>query len=67
VLLEVVEGGVGEDDAEPERVVGAVALVNRDLRPRAGLLHQNGEIKSRRAAADDRNLHEPVPQRPDIF
>ena len=62
VLLEIVQGRVGEHDAEAEGLVGAIALIDRDVGFRPELLQQDREIKPRRAAADDRRLHE-VPTR----
>src|SRR5690349_11667293 len=58
VLLEIVEGGVGKNDAETEGVVGAIALIDRDDGLRTLLLQQDRGVKAGRSAADDRNLHE---------
>ena len=51
--------GVGEHDAEPERVVGAVALDDPDLVPRVGLLHQQREIERTGTAADADDVQRP--------
>jgi S-adenosylmethionine synthetase len=50
--LEGVERLVGEDHAEAKRVIGLVALVQRDIPMRPGLLGQDGEEQARRPAAD---------------
>ena len=47
VFLEIVERGVGEHHAEAEGVVGAVALVDRDLGLRPLLLQQDRRIETR--------------------
>jgi hypothetical protein len=57
VALEIVEGGVGEHDAEAERVVRSVALEGRHLGRRPLLLDQDREVKPRRSAADHRDPH----------
>ena len=57
VFLEIVQGGVGKHHAEAEGVVGAVALVDRDVGLRPLLLQQDRGIKAGRSAADDRDLH----------
>ena len=49
---EVLEGRVGEDDAEAERVVGAVALDDGDVVRGIGLLHEDREVEAGRTAAD---------------
>jgi len=56
-LGEVLERRVGEDHAEPEGVVGPVALDHEDLVGRIGLLHEQGEVEPRRSAADTDDLH----------
>ena len=45
VVAEIVQRLVGEHDAEAERVVAPVALVDRDLPARPGLLRQQREIE----------------------
>ena len=57
VLLERIQRRVGEHDAEAERVVGAIALVDGDVGGRLGLLHQDREIEPRRAAAEHADAH----------
>ena len=47
VFLEIVQGGVGEHHAEAEGVVGAVALIDRDLGLRPLLLQQDRRIETR--------------------
>src|SRR5262249_39934101 len=54
----IVEGGVGEHHAEAKRVVGAVALVDRNLGLRPLLFEQDRGVETGRAATDDRDLHE---------
>jgi len=56
-LGEGVEGRVGEDHAEPERVVGPVALNDEDVVGRIGLLHEQREVEPRRPGADTDDLH----------
>jgi hypothetical protein len=56
-LGEVVEGGVGEHHAEPEGVVGPVALHHRDVVGGIRLLHEEGEVEAGRPAADADDLH----------
>jgi NAD(P)-dependent dehydrogenase (short-subunit alcohol dehydrogenase family) len=58
--LEGLQRLVGEDDAEAERVVGPVALVDRDPRVGPTRFDQDGRVQPRRAAAEDRDLHDPV-------
>ena len=57
VAHEVAQRLIGEDDAEAEGIVVTVALVNRDVVGRIGLLHQKAEIEPARTAADDREFH----------
>ena len=57
VFFEIVEGGVGEHHAEAKGVVGAVALVDRDLGLRALLLEEDRRIQAGGSATDDRDLH----------
>src|SRR5205807_6073220 len=61
VLFEIVQRGVGEHHAEAEGVVGAVALIDRDLGLRPLLSQQDRGIETGRSAADDRNLHNGPP------
>ena len=61
-VLDSAECLVREHDAEPERVVGGVALPHGDLvgrlsRARPQLLHQRGEVQPARATADHRDAH----------
>ena len=58
VFFEIVQGGVGKHHAEAEGVVGAVALIDRDLGLRPLLLQQDRRIETRRSTTDDRDLHE---------
>src|SRR6185437_2261196 len=58
VFLEIVEGGVGKHHAEAERVVGTVALIDRDLGLWPLLFQQNRGVKAGWSAADDRDFHE---------
>ena len=55
--LQVAERLVGEHDAPAEGVVGAVALDDDDLVARVLLLHEQGEVQARGAAADADDLH----------
>ena len=57
VFLEIVQGGVGKHHAEAKSVVGAVALIDRDVGLRPLLLEQDRRIQAGRSAADDRDLH----------
>src|SRR5580698_6674591 len=57
VLFEIVERRVGEYDAETKRVVGAIALIDRNLGLRPLLPEQDRRVKAGRAAANDRDLH----------
>ena len=56
-LGECIQSLIGEHHAEPERVVRTVALDDRDLVRRVGLLHQDGEKKSRRPSTDTHDSH----------
>ena len=58
VFLERLERLVGEHDAEAERVVRPVALVDGELHLRPGLLRQDREIEPGRAAADHVDFHD---------
>src|SRR5438309_5609120 len=57
VFFEIVERRVGKHHAEAERVVGAVALIDRDLGLRPLLPKQDRGVKTGRSATDDRDLH----------
>src|SRR5262249_40641481 len=48
---------IGEDDAEPERLVAWIALDHADLVAWVGLLHQHGEIQPAGPAADADDPH----------
>ena len=54
---EVAERRVAEHDAEPERVVGAVALVDHDVVLGSRALDEDPEVEPGRAAADAGDLH----------
>ena len=58
VLLEIVERCIGEHHAEAEGVVGAVALMDRDLGLRPLLFQEDRGIETGRSAADYRHLHQ---------
>src|SRR6478609_2069221 len=58
VFLEIVERRIGEDHAEAEGVVGAVALMDRDLGLRPLLFQEDRGIETGRSAADYRHLHQ---------
>ena len=58
VFFEIVERRIREHHAEAKRVVGAVALIHRDLSLRALLLEQDRRIQAGGSATDDRDLHE---------
>ena len=62
VFLEIVERGVREHHAEAEGVVGAVALIDRDLGLGPLLLQEDRGIETGRSAADNRDLHLPPPK-----
>jgi hypothetical protein len=62
VFLEIVERGVGEHHAEAEGVVGAVALIDRDLGLRPLLFQEDRGVKTGRSAADNRDRHLPPPK-----
>src|SRR5262249_27908533 len=53
----VLHGGIGEDDAPAEGVVGAVASDDPDLVARIELLHQQGEIEAGGPAANACDSH----------
>ena len=57
VGLEGVERLVGEHHAEAEGVVRAVALVDRDVPARPGLLRQQREVQAAGSSSDDADLH----------
>lgn len=52
-----VEGGVGEDHSEAERVVGAVAFEDHDFGVGSAPLQQRGEEESSGTCADAGNFH----------
>ena len=58
VFFEIVERRVRKHDAEAERIVGAVALIDRDLGRRPLLPKQDRGVQTGRSATDDRDLHE---------
>ena len=58
VLFEIIQRRVGEHHAETEGVIGAVALIHRDLSLRALLLEKDRRIQAGGSATDDRDLHE---------
>jgi hypothetical protein len=58
-VLDAAESLVGEDDAEPERVVSGVALPDRDLMVGIELLGQGGEVQAAGATPDDGDPHSP--------
>ncbi len=58
-LPHVVHGGVGEDHAPAEGVVGLVALDHGDVVARIELLHQQPEVQPGGAAPDADDLHAP--------
>ena len=62
VFLEIVQRGVGEHHAEAEGVVGAVALIDRDLGLRPLLFQEDRGVETGRSAADNRDLHLPPPK-----
>jgi len=57
VAPEDVQGLIGKDHAEAERIVGPVAFIQRNLIVRMGFLDQDREIKAGRAAAENGDLH----------
>ena len=57
VLAQVAHRLFGEDDAEPERVVGPVAFVNRDVVVGIGALGEHREVETGRAASNHSDLH----------
>ena len=57
VFFEIVERRIREHHAEAERVVGAVALIDRDLGLRPLLLQQDRGVETGRSATDYRHLH----------
>ena len=52
-------GGVGQHDAEPERVLDPVPLVDRDFCGRIGTAEEDGQVEPPRPAPDDGDLHAP--------
>ena len=61
---EVIEGRVGEDDAEAEGVVGAVPLDDGDVVAGIGLLHERSEVEPGRTPADADDPQPPRLPRP---
>ena len=57
VFLEIIQRRVRKHHAKAEGIIGAVALVNRDLGLGALLLQQDRGIETGRTSADDRDLH----------
>jgi hypothetical protein len=55
-LTKILHRLVGEHDAPAERVVDGVALDDRDLVGRVRLLHEEGEVESRRSSANHDDL-----------
>jgi hypothetical protein len=56
--VDAVQGGVGEHDAEAERVAGPVALVDGDLAARIAALGQQRGQQTARAAAQTGYPHD---------
>ena len=56
-VLDAAQGLVGEHHPETERVVGGVALPDRDVMPGVELPGQCREIQAARTAAQDRDTH----------
>jgi len=54
---QVVLGGVGEDDAEPERGIEGIPLDHRDVVGGIGLLHLDREVEPGRPATQHDDLH----------
>jgi len=61
LLAEDAERLVGEDHAEAEGVVGAVALEEHDLVAGPALLGEEREVEPARPPADHRDLHAAAP------
>ena len=57
IVHQIVQRLVGKDDAEAERVVGLVTLIDGDVVVRKALLHQQSKVKPAGTAADDHDLH----------
>ena len=62
VFLEIVERRVREHHAEAEGVVGAVALIDRDLGLGPLFFQEDRGVETGRSAADNRDLHLPPPK-----
>src|SRR4029079_19294594 len=62
IFLEIIERGVGEHHAEAERVVGTIALMDRDLGLRPLFLQEDRGVETGRSAADYRDFHLPPPK-----
>ena len=56
-LGEALERRVGEDDPEPERIVGPVPLDDREVVAGVRLLHEQAEVEPGRTAADRDDPH----------
>src|SRR6185437_3465133 len=63
-VLDAAQGLVGEHHAEPERVVGRVALPDGDLVLRAELAGQRREVQAAGTAANDRDAQRASPRPP---
>ena len=61
VFFEIVQRRVGKHHAEAEGIVGAVALIDRDIGLRPLFLEQDRRIEPSRSTADDRDLHDGPP------
>jgi N-acetylmuramic acid 6-phosphate (MurNAc-6-P) etherase len=56
-VLDSAECLVGEHHAEAERIVGCIALPDRDLVASAELPRERGEVQAARSATDHRDAH----------
>lgn len=54
---QVAQGLPRKDHAPPERAIGRITLINRNLMRRVEPLHQQREVQARRPAADNRYSH----------
>ena len=57
-LAHIVHGGIREDNAPTERVVGTVAFDHGDIMASIQLLHQHAEIQTCRTTTDAYDLHD---------
>ncbi len=57
VLFEIIQRRIRKHHAEAKGVVGAVALIDRDLGLRPLLFQQDRGVETRRSTPDDRDLH----------